>query len=109
MTFYASPATGAAWIVPKIYVEKVGDEGFKKAPVGAGPYKFVSFNPGVELVVEAFDQYWRKGPNVKRIVFKSIPDDTTRLAVTANAATGELTVQGFEAGAPATSVLRLVA
>jgi hypothetical protein len=38
-----------------------------------------------------------------------ILNDTTRLAVTANAATGELTVQGFESGAPATSVLRLVA
>jgi hypothetical protein len=32
--------------VPKKYVEKVGDDGFKKAPVGAGPYRFVSFNPG---------------------------------------------------------------
>src|SRR4029077_5328109 len=42
LTFYAS-ATGAGWIVPKKYVEKVGDDGFKKAPVGAGPYKFVSF------------------------------------------------------------------
>ncbi|HEV2055650.1 MAG TPA: ABC transporter substrate-binding protein, partial [Methylomirabilota bacterium] len=49
MTFYATPATGAAWIVPKKYVEKVGDDGFKKAPVGAGPYRFVSFKPGVEL------------------------------------------------------------
>jgi peptide/nickel transport system substrate-binding protein len=80
MTFYASPATGAAWIVPRKYVEKVGDEGFKKAPVGAGPYKFVSFTPGVELVVEAFDQYWRKAPAVKRLVFKVIPDESTRLA-----------------------------
>ena len=61
MTFYAS-ATGAGWIVPKKYVEKVGDEGFKKAPIGAGPYKFVSFTPGVELVLEAFEQYWRKTP-----------------------------------------------
>src|SRR5262249_36277702 len=42
MTFYATPATGAAWIVPKRYVERVGDDGFKKAPVGAGPYRFVS-------------------------------------------------------------------
>jgi len=33
----------------------VGDEGFKKAPVGAGPYRFVSFNPGIELVVEAYE------------------------------------------------------
>jgi peptide/nickel transport system substrate-binding protein len=79
LTFYTT-ATGAGWIVPKKYVEKVGDEGFKKAPIGAGPYKFVSFTPGVEVVMEAFDQYWRKRPNVRRIVFKVIPDESTRLA-----------------------------
>ena len=79
LTFYAT-ATGAGWIVPKKYVENVGDDGFKKAPVGAGPYKFVSFRPGVELVLDAFDGYWRKTPSVKRLVFKSIPEETTRLA-----------------------------
>jgi len=79
LTFYTG-ASGAGWIVPKKYVEKVGDEGFKKAPVGAGPYKFVSFTPGVELVMEAYDQYWRKPPHVKRLVFKVIPDESTRLA-----------------------------
>src|SRR5882724_10264960 len=36
MAFYGTSATGAAWIVPKKYVEKVGEDGFKKAPVGAG-------------------------------------------------------------------------
>jgi len=80
MTFYGSRASGAGWIVPRKYVEKVGDEGFKKAPIGAGPYRFVSFNPGVELVVEAVDQYWRKTPSVKRLVFRVIPDHATRLA-----------------------------
>src|SRR6516164_2779580 len=80
MNFYGTMATGAGWIVPKKYVEKVGDDGFKKAPIGAGPYKFVSFTPGVELVLEAFDGYWRKTPSVKRMVLKVIPDDATRLA-----------------------------
>ena len=61
-------------------LEKVGDDGFKKAPIGAGPYKFVSFTPGVELVLEAFDQYWRKAPSVKRLVMRVIPDEATRLA-----------------------------
>jgi peptide/nickel transport system substrate-binding protein len=79
LTFYAT-ATGAGWIVPKKYVEQVGDDGFKKAPIGAGPYKFVSFTPGVELVLEAFGGYWRKTPSVERLVFKSIPEETTRLA-----------------------------
>jgi peptide/nickel transport system substrate-binding protein len=81
MTFYGTPATGAAWVVPKKYVEKVGDDGFKRAPVGAGPYKFVSFTPGVEVVFEANEQYWRKTPSVKRLIFRSVPDDTTRLAM----------------------------
>jgi peptide/nickel transport system substrate-binding protein len=80
MTFYGTSATGAAWIVPRKYVEKVGDDGFKKAPVGAGPYKVVSFTPGVELIMEAFDGYWRKTPAVKRLVFKSMPEETTRAA-----------------------------
>ncbi len=57
MTFYGTSATGAAWIVPKKYVEKVGDDGFAKAPIGAGPYRVVSFTPGIELVMEAFEGY----------------------------------------------------
>ena len=79
LTFYSS-ATGAGWIVPKKYLERVGDDGFKKSPVGAGPYKFVSFTPGVELVMEAFEDYWRKTPAVKRLVLRVIPDEATRLA-----------------------------
>ena len=81
MTFFATPATGAAWIVPRKYVEKVGDDGFKKAPVGAGPYRFVSFTPGVELTLEAHEPYWRKAPGVKRIVIKAVQDETTRVAM----------------------------
>jgi peptide/nickel transport system substrate-binding protein len=49
MTFYSS-ATGAGWIVPRKYVEKVGDDGFKRAPIGAGPYRFVSFTPGASTI-----------------------------------------------------------
>jgi len=49
LSFYAS-ASGAGWIVPKAYVEKVGDDGFKAAPIGAGPYKFAGFTPPLEEV-----------------------------------------------------------
>ena len=79
LTFYGGIATGASWVVPKKYVTSVGEDGFKKAPVGAGPFRFVSYTPGVELVLEATDSYWRKTPSVKRLVFKSIPDVATRL------------------------------
>src|SRR3990172_6890949 len=80
MTFYGTSASGAAWVVPKKYVQQVGDDGFKRAPVGAGPYRVVSFTPGVELVMEAFDGYWRKAPSVKRLVFRSMPEEATRAA-----------------------------
>jgi len=80
ITFYGTTASTAGWVVPKKYVEQVGDEGFKKAPIGAGPYKVVSFTPGVELQLEAFDGYWRKAPGVKKLIFRSLPDETTRAA-----------------------------
>ena len=78
ITFY-TVASGAGWVVPRKYVEKVGEDGFKKAPIGAGPYRFVSFTPGIELVLEAFEGYWRKAPAIKRLVFRVIPDPSTRL------------------------------
>jgi peptide/nickel transport system substrate-binding protein len=81
LAFYASPATGAGWVVPRKYIEKVGEDAFKKAPVGAGPYRFVRMSPGLEVVLEANDGYWRKKPSIRRIVFKGVPDRTTRLAM----------------------------
>ena len=49
LTYYGTLASGAAWIVPKKYIEQVGDEAFKQRPVGLGPYKFVSQTPGLRL------------------------------------------------------------
>src|SRR5438552_18537148 len=81
MTYYGTFATGAGWIVPKKYFEQVGPDGFKKHPIGLGPYKFVSNTPGIELVMEANESYWRKVPSVKRLVYKSVPEATTRMAM----------------------------
>ena len=81
MTFYGTTASGAGIVVPKKYVTQVGDDGFRKHPIGAGPYKFVSHTPGVEVVLEAYTGYWRHAPYVKRLVLKSVPEGTTRLAM----------------------------
>jgi len=80
-TFYGTLASGAGWIVPKRYIEKVGEAEFKQAPVGLGPYRFVSNQPGVELTLEAYPKYWRKSPSIKRLVLKSVPEPSTRLAM----------------------------
>ena len=81
MTFYGTTATAAGIVVPKKYVTQVGDEGFRKHPIGAGPYKFVSHKPGVEVALEANPAYWRVVPSIKTLVMKSVPDGSTRLAM----------------------------
>src|SRR5215216_3237676 len=81
MTVYGTLWGAAGWITPKSYFEKVGADGFKKQPIGLGPYKFVSMKPGIELVMEANEEYWRKVPSVKRLVYISVPEGTTRLAM----------------------------
>jgi peptide/nickel transport system substrate-binding protein len=84
MTFYGTTATAAGLVVPKKYLTQVGDDGFLKHPIGAGPYKFVSHKPGVEVVVEANTSYWRRVPAIKTWVMKSVPDGSTRLAMLQN-------------------------
>jgi peptide/nickel transport system substrate-binding protein len=81
MTFYGTTATAAGLVVPKGYITQVGDEGFRKHPIGAGPYKFVSHTPGVDVTLEAFPGYWRHTPHVKRLVMRSVPEGTTRAAL----------------------------
>jgi peptide/nickel transport system substrate-binding protein len=81
MTFYGTTATGAGIVVPKRYLEQVGVDGFKKHPIGLGPYKFVSHTPGVAVVLEAYEGHWRQVPHVKRLIMKGVPEGTTRLAM----------------------------
>jgi peptide/nickel transport system substrate-binding protein len=103
LTYLGTPATSIGWIVPKQYVERVGDEGFKKHPIGAGPYKFVRQREGIELVLEAYDGYWRKVPHVKTLVLRSVPEDATRLAMLK---TGEADIAYAMMGSTAEEVQR---
>src|SRR6476660_4965559 len=96
IAFYGTSATGAGWIVPKKYIERVGEDAYKKAPVGAGPFKFAAFTPGIELTLDAFPEYWRKAPQVKHLVMRSIPDETTRAAAVK---TGEVDLAYLFSGA----------
>jgi peptide/nickel transport system substrate-binding protein len=81
MTFYGTTATAAGIVLPKKYFESVGADGFKAKPVGAGPYRFVSQRPGIEIVLEAYPSYWRHAPYIRKLTLKSVPDSTTRLAM----------------------------
>jgi peptide/nickel transport system substrate-binding protein len=81
LTIYGSPSSGAGWIVPKTYYEKVGPNGFKQQPIGAGPYRFVRQQAGTEVEFEAFTDYWRKTPGVKTLLMKGVAEGATRVAL----------------------------
>lgn len=53
-------------------------EEFNKNPVGTGPFKFVSWELGGDVVLEAFEDYWGGTPAVKRVIFRTIPEALNR-------------------------------
>ncbi len=52
-----------------------------RSPVGSGPYRFVRWDTGKEIVLEKNEQYWGERPFLNRIVFKIITDETVALQV----------------------------
>jgi len=67
-------------IVPKAYVEKIGDQEFNLKPMGSGPYKLVEWRKGVETELAANDAYWRGKPPFPSVLFRAVPDVSTRIA-----------------------------
>jgi peptide/nickel transport system substrate-binding protein len=67
-------------IVPKAYVERVGDQDFNIKPLGSGPYKLREWQKGVQAVLEANGTYWRGKPPFKTVTFRAVPDVSTRIA-----------------------------
>lgn len=53
---------------------------YDSAPIGTGPYKYVSRNSGDNIVLEAFDQYYLGEAAIKNLTFKVITDTTTQIA-----------------------------
>jgi len=80
LTFYAS-ATGAGWIVPKKYVD-AGRRGRLQESAGrSGTLQVRVVHAGRRnWCVRPSRATWRKVPAIKRLVFKVIPDEATRLA-----------------------------
>ena len=68
------------YILPKAYFEKVGEEGFRAKPIGAGPYRLVDYQRGSRIVLEAFDKYWGGAPKIKKVTFEIIPEPSARVA-----------------------------
>jgi ABC-type transport system substrate-binding protein len=71
---------GAGWVVPAKYYKQVGQDGFMQKPIGAGPYKLASQQPGIKLEFEAFEGYYNP-VHIKQFTMLSVPEAATRLAM----------------------------
>src|SRR6266704_2953508 len=81
-TYLSRSLSTEGMVLPKKYIEQVGDDGFARKPVGSGPYKFVEQVTGSHIKLAAVDNHWRIGtPKYRNMVFKLVPEETTRLAL----------------------------
>jgi ABC-type transport system substrate-binding protein len=72
---------GQTQILPKNYFEKVGQDGFRAAPIGSGPYKFSKWAPKTSMEFDANTEYWGAAkPQWSKIVETLVPEEATRVA-----------------------------
>jgi peptide/nickel transport system substrate-binding protein len=86
-------------LMPKKYIETVGVEGFRKKPIGSGPWKFVRSVPGDRVEYEAVDYpHWRGTPQFKHLTILLIPEESTRVAMvrTGEAAIGSISPESLK-------------
>lgn len=67
-------------IVSKDYWDKVGADGYRKSPVGTGPFRFKEFKEGQHILYERVENHWRKTPEFRELQLFYVPEDLTRLA-----------------------------
>lgn len=67
----------AAMVSPEA-IKKFGKD-ISNHPVGTGPFKFVSWTPGVEVVLEKNPDYWRGAPHIDKVIYRPIIEDQSRL------------------------------
>ncbi|MDZ7799302.1 MAG: ABC transporter substrate-binding protein [Trueperaceae bacterium] len=67
-------------IVPSDTFQEMGEDAFAEAPVGTGPFEVENWRRDVELRMRAFEHYWRGAPDIEELVFRPVPEATTRFA-----------------------------
>jgi peptide/nickel transport system substrate-binding protein len=68
------------FVVPPEYIKKVGDAEYNLHPVGSGPYKLDKWEKGQEIDLSAYDKYYGPKPAYKKLVFKGVPEEASRIA-----------------------------
>jgi peptide/nickel transport system substrate-binding protein len=67
------------YIVSKVAGDKYGDQLYQNL-VGTGPYRFVSFQRGGNMVFTRNDEYWGGKAAIREVIFRKVTEDAARLA-----------------------------
>lgn len=68
------------WVQPKDYYTSITPEEAARKPVGTGPYKLVQYRKGDAIVMEAFKNHWAGEPEIKRLIWRAVPEESARVA-----------------------------
>ncbi len=67
-------------VVSRKFVEKIGDKAFATQENGTGPFKLVEWRKGDSITMEKFSDYWKGAPKIDRLVYKVMPENSSRVA-----------------------------
>lgn len=70
----------SGYILPRAYIERVGENNWTQKPIGAGPYRVVDYQRNSRIVLEAFPKYWGGAPAISRVTFEIANDPAARVA-----------------------------
>jgi peptide/nickel transport system substrate-binding protein len=80
--YWANSGGGNGFIMPKDYVDRVGEDGYRKKPVNTGPWQMVEHLSDQRVTLEAVPyKHWRVTPEYDRLVINKVPESATRLAM----------------------------
>jgi peptide/nickel transport system substrate-binding protein len=68
------------YLLPKKAYSEAGPEGWEQKPIGSGPYMVDKFERNSYVRLKAFPKYWGKKPAFETVIFKFVPDATSRVA-----------------------------
>ncbi|MCO5219909.1 MAG: ABC transporter substrate-binding protein [Thermomicrobiales bacterium] len=78
VTFMINVAT--VFIYPATYHAEIGENDFKVAPVGTGPFKFGEMNPQQRVRLDAWENYYRGRANLDSFQMDVVPEAAGRMA-----------------------------
>ncbi|HEX2227766.1 MAG TPA: ABC transporter substrate-binding protein, partial [Candidatus Binatia bacterium] len=67
------------YIISKAAAEKYGEQ-MDNYAIGTGPYKFVSWQRGGNLILTRNDDYWGKNAEIKEVILKGVKEEAARVA-----------------------------